>query len=173
MFELARLIGTQQKRIVLQTRTGRNVENSQSPEPGAKINRAYENLLGDHFAWLNRKPACGIYNCFGLVWASRRTSIYDESEISKILTDDGYRQLENEIHLQPGDVVLYLRRTDKMHDTLHAAIVLKLEMIGTSVIPWVLSKWSDVYGEDIHALRDLPKGEHYRDCLVEFWTDRL
>lgn len=173
MFELARLKGTPLKRIVLQTREGRNIENNQSPEPGEKIINAYDRLLKDHFGWINRKPACGIYNCFGLAWASRRTSIYDESEIYKILTDDGYRQLQNEVHLQPGDIVLYLHQKENMCDTLHAAVVLKLEMIGTTIIPWVVSKWSDAYGEAIHALRDLPRGEHYQDCLIEFWTDRL
>ncbi len=172
MLELARLKGTPRQEIILQTRLGRNVENSQSCKPGRNIYDAYHRLVSEHFTWRNRKPACGIYNCFGLVWASRRTSIYDESEIAKILADDGYRQLQNEIHLQPGDVVLYLRQDDRIRDTLHAAIVFRLERIGTAITPWVLSKWSDVYGEDIHALHDLPKFEHYRDCLIEFWTDR-
>ncbi len=172
MLELARLKGTPQKSIVLQTRAGRNVDNCQSSEPEGKIHSDYKQLRSEHFQWKNRKPACGIYNCFGLVWANRRTSIYDETEISKILTDDGYRRLENELYLWLGDIVLYLLPTGRMRYTLHASIVLQLETVGGATIPLVLSKWSDVFGEDIHALRDLPKGEHYRDCLVEFWTDR-
>jgi hypothetical protein len=168
MFEMARLGGTPLKRIILQTREGRNVENTQSCEPDATIRNSYDQLRGKHFAWVNRKSAYGVYNCFGLVWASRRTSIYDENDISKILKDDGYRQLVNEGQLQPGDVVLYRLNGN----TLHAAIVLELKPLhpGTSKIPWVLSKWNDVSGEDIHALRDIP--ECFRDCQIELLTDR-
>jgi hypothetical protein len=174
MFEMARLVGTPLGKIILQTRGGRNVENSQSCEPDARISDCYNLFRRNHFAWVNRKPACGVYNRFGLVWASRRTSIYDESEIYKILTDDGYRHLAPDEQPQPGDLVLYLRRNgDTLRDTVHAAIVLELEKVGTYVVPRVLSKWSDVFGEDIHGFLDIPKNEYYRDCLIEFWTDRL
>lgn len=174
MLEMARLIGTPRGKIILQTRAGRNLENSQSCEPDAKIRNCYNLFRRNQFAWVNRKPACGVYNCFGLVWASRRTSIYDESEISKILTDDGYRQLAPDEQPQPGDIVLYLRQPgDTLRDTLHAAIVLELEKVGTYVVPRVLSKWSDVFGEDIHVLTAVPENEYYRNCLIEVWTDRL
>jgi hypothetical protein len=173
MLELARLIGTPQKKIVLQTRAGRNIANSQSCEPGEIIHINYNRLSRQHPGWRRRKPACGIYNCFGLIWASRRTSIYDENEITKILIDDGYHRLDDETKLLPGDIVIYLSRTDRERDTLHAAVILAMEMIGTAAIPFVISKWSDAYGEDIHALRDLPTGDHYRDCIIEFWTDRF
>lgn len=174
MLEMARLIGTPRGKIILQTRAGRNLENSQSCEPDARIRDRYNLFRRNHFSWVNRKPACGVYNCFGLVWASRRTSIYDESEFSKILTDDGYRQLALDEQPQPGDIVLYLYQTgDTLRDTLHVAIVLELGKVGTSVVPRVLSKWSDVFGEDIHVLTDVPKNEYYRNCLIEVWTDRL
>jgi len=168
MLEIARLVGTPPKGIILQTRAGRNLENSQSCEPEATIQDRYNLLRSKHFGWVNRKPACGVYNCYGLVWASRRTSIYDESEISKILTDDGYRQLATERQLQPGDVVLYHLNGN----ILHAAMVMELRQLqpGTSQIPWVLSKWGPVFGEDLHALRDVPND--LGGCLIEFRTDR-
>lgn len=105
-----------------------------------------------------------------MVWASRRTAIYEETVISQILTDDGYRRLVNGEDLQPGDIVLYLRPSGGTRDTLHAAMVTELRQFGDSKIAWVLSKWNDAFGEDFHALNDVP--ECYQDCLIEFWTDR-
>ncbi len=169
LFEIARLKGTPSGKIILQTRLGHNVKNSQSCQPDAAIQKRYQLLRKKHLGWITRKAACGFYNCFGLVWANRRTAIYEESEISKILSDDGFRQIKTESQLQPGDVVLY-----RLDDNIcHAAIVLELRPLqsGTRNIPWVLSKWSDAFGEDIHALLDVP--DILRDCQVEFLTDRL
>lgn len=168
MLEMARLIGTPRGKIILQTRRGHDLENSQSCEPDATTRARYDLLRSRHLGWVSRKPACGVYNCFGLVWASRRTAIYDEDDILQILTDDGYRQLAIEGQLQPGDVVLYRLPGN----TLHAAIVLQLRQLqpGTSTIPWVLSKWTDAFGEDIHAIEDVPAS--FEKCLIQVWTDR-
>jgi len=169
MLEMARLIGTRPDGIILHTRLRNEVENSQSCEPDATIWARYDLFRGNHFAWVNRKPACGVYNCFGLVWASRRTSIYEESEISKILADDGYRLLTNEELPLPGDVVLYRL----LGNTFHAAMVMEIRQLqpGTPKIPWVLSKWGPVFGEDLHALLDVPRYP-LGDCSIEFWADR-
>jgi hypothetical protein len=165
MLEMARLVGTPSKEIILQTRAGHDVANSQSCEPDATIPARYDRLRRKHF-WVSRKPACGVYNCFGLVWASRRTAIYKESDISQILTDDGYRQLVTDSQLRPGDVVLYRYPGN----TRHAAMVVELKPLGTSTVPWVLSKWGPVFGEDLHAFLDVPKD--LEGCMIEFWTDR-
>ena len=53
-----------------------------------------------------RSDASGICNCHGLVFASRRTSIFPE-DIHNILADDGYRQID-ERDVLAGDVVLYV-----------------------------------------------------------------
>ena len=166
MLEMARLVGTPPKEIILQTRAGHDVANSQSCEPDVTIPARYQRLRSKHFAWVNRKPACGVYNCFGLVWASRRTAIYEERDISQILKDDGYRQLALDSQMQPGDVVLYRYPGN----TRHAAMVVGLKTIGTSTVPWVLSKWGPIFGEDLHAFRDVPKD--LEGCMIEFWTDR-
>jgi hypothetical protein len=166
MLEMARLVGTPPKGIILQTRAGHDVANSQSCEPDATIPARYYRLRRKHLTWVSRKPACGVYNCFGLVWASRRTAIYEESDILQILMDDGYRQLVTDSQLRPGDVVLYRYPGN----TLHAAMVVELKPLGTSTVPWVLSKWGPVFGEDLHAFLDVP--EDLEGCTIEFWTDR-
>jgi hypothetical protein len=168
MFEIARLVGTPPKRFILQTRERRDVANSQSCEPDEKTRTLYHGFRKPHPFWKNRKAACGVYNCAGLVWANRRTSIYDENEYSKILNDDGYRSIASEEQLQPGDIVIYLRRTaDNLRNTLHVGIVLCLDKVGATTFKWILSKWSDQYGEDIHKLKDVP--EHYDNCRIEFY----
>jgi len=172
MLELARLIGTPPERIILQTRKRRDVANIQSCEPDERTRTFYQRFRVPHLSWKNRKDACGIYNCFGLVWANRRTSIYGEDDFKNILADDGYRLLTTEGQLQPGDIVIYLsRNANNLRNTLHVGIVLNFDQIGLTRVPWVLSKWSDQYGEDIHKLKDVP--EQYGDYLIELWTDRL
>lgn len=171
MLEMARLVGTPPKGIILQTRAGHDVANSQSCEPDDRTRNLYDRFRSPHFDWKNRKPACGFYNCFGLVWASRRTSIYSENDLLKILADDGYHPLADENDLQPGDIVVYLRGTEhNSRDTLHIALVLYLDQVGSIPVPWLLSKWSDQYGEDIHKLRDVPM--YYGNYIIELWTDR-
>jgi hypothetical protein len=169
MFEIARLVGTPPGKIILQTRVGRNVENSQPCEPDATLKAKYD-LLRRNRLWENRKPACGFYNCFGLVWANRRTAIYDEDAISQILMEDGYRRLQTDEQPSIGDIVLYRHLSGDIYDTLHAAVVMELRQIGETKIPWILSKWNDVSGEDIHAILDFP--QHFQGCLIEYWTDR-
>ena len=156
--------------IILQTRKRQDVGNSQSYEPDEKTRGLYYVFRKPHLSWENRRDACGVYNCAGLVWANRRTSIYEEDEFSKILNDDGYRLLPQE-HLQPNDIVIYRRKAlNNERNTLHVGIILRIDLIGKIPVTWVLSKWSDQYGEDIHKLNDVP--EHYGDFLIEFWTDR-
>lgn len=168
MLEMARLKGTPSERFILQTRERHDVANAQACEPDERTRTFYQIFRKPHPFWKLRKAACGVYNCAGLVWANRRTSIYDESEYSKILDDDGYHPIPEE-QLQPGDIVIYLRRTTE-RDTLHVGTVLYLDQVGTTTVTWVLSKWSDQYGEDIHKLNDVPG--HYGDYLLEFRTDR-
>jgi len=168
VLEMAQLRGTPPKRFILQTRARNDVVNSQSCEPDERTRNLYHAFRKPHHRWKNRKGACGVYNCAGLVWSNRRTSIYDENEYSKILHDDGYRPIATEEELQPGDIVIYLRRTaDNSHDTLHMGIVFSLDRVGSTTVRWVLSKWSDQYGEDIHLLNDVP--EHYGDYLTQFY----
>ena len=71
MFEELRLLGSTEKSIVVQTRKGTPIDNLVEIEPGEAEGRRYRLLLekyGRH--WEERKPATGVYNCAGHVWAS-------------------------------------------------------------------------------------------------------
>jgi len=165
MFAFARMVGTPRDTIRLQTRRATDVANEQALAPDATAVARYARLRAPT-VWKQRRGAVGVYNCFGLVWANRRTAIYEESELLKILADDGYRSIPvAEIDL--GDVALY--RTEQL-GILHVAIVVRLDPVGTTIVPWLLSKWADWSGEDFHSAYDVPN--YWRPFSLEWWTDR-
>ncbi len=84
------------------------------------------------------------YNCHGLTFASRRTWIYNASEIQKILKEDDYKEVA-EKDVLPGDIVLYTENGD----IEHSGIVISLDPLR------ILSKWGPSQ-EVIHRLRECP-----------------
>lgn len=126
MFEELRLLGSTEKSIVVQTRKGTPIDNLVEIEPGEAEGRRYRLLLekyGRH--WEERKPATGVYNCAGHVWASRRTSILNEAAWDIILTEDGYRRLRDVEAPTAGDLVLYANKG--IAGYLHVGMILKVQ----------------------------------------------
>lgn len=170
MFEEEILLGNTERSIAPETRKGRSIRNVVAPEPGEQARRKYA-VIRKKFGqtWTNRTEPCGGYNCYGMVFATRRTAIYDDDQIPDILADDGYRQIhENEV--RPGDIVLYRERT---HGLLHAALVLRRqEWDGSTPVPFALSKWSAISGEDEHNVHHHIWQEPEYNVDLEFWTER-
>lgn len=173
LFDTVKILGSPPRGIALETRLPSRIGNQQAPEPGQRVISLYEHMRAQHPHWNNRKPACGIYNCFGHIWASRRTAIYDDEEIRKILSDDGYRTLRAGEDPQQGDLALYL---DSGGGFLHVGRIVEVRGIvsngntSDAKIPFVLSKWSDCFGEDVHHCND-----HIFDEVLDktvFYTDR-
>lgn len=174
MFEEEILLGDTERSIALETREGRVIRNVVAPESGEQAHRKYA-AVRKKFGqtWINRKGPCGGYNCYGMVFATRRTAIYDDDDeqIPDILKDDGYRQIP-EKDVRPGDIVLYRDRDPKL-GLLHAALVMRRqEWEGAIPVSFALSKWDDVCGEDEHNVRHhiWPTPEY--DVVLEFWTER-
>jgi len=165
MFEEIRLAGTGEN-IVVETRRGRQVANSIEPEPGDRERRLY-NLRRGRFgrSWRLRKPPCGAYNCYGMVFASRRTSILEDEQVPDILTDDGYRRIE-ESDAMVGDLVLYRERTIGL---LHVGRITRRDDLSAL---HALSKWDSASGEDEHHIRHHCWTDYGFDVRLEFWTDR-
>lgn len=64
-----------------------------------------------------RARPSGMYNCHGLVFASRRSVIEKPNEIRKILAEDGYKSIPIDKAL-PGDVILYISGSDIVHSAI-------------------------------------------------------
>jgi len=109
----------------------------------------------------------GRYNCFGLVFASRRTTLSDEGAILA-RDDDGYHAVSDTHKLIPGDIAVYTSMiTGKI---LHIGVVVAVTNLLSS--PWresvkVQSKWGE-HGEYVHDVNDVPSG---CGTATEFWRE--
>ena len=107
------------------------------------------------------------YNCVGMVFASRRTTV-DIDQLRLILDDDGYRPLSEEADVCPGDVAVYRGHTEIKHVGLVVSVKPELEPRTEDQSVTVLSKWG-AFGEYIHLVDDVPP-----ECgtLAGYWTER-
>ena len=95
--------------------------------------------------------ASSLYNCYGFAFASRRTAIMDGDEVTKILQDDGYRELPWDAReWDIGDVVLYKTQGDPIS---HVAVIHHKETHESGEVRdvYVVSAWGPS-GEYIHPI---------------------
>ncbi len=144
--------------IALQTRGGWDIPNSVESIPGDNaVQLARKNLPT---LPLQCTPLSGptSYNCHGLTFASRRTSIPrpgedDDQVVRRILRDDGYERVQSIPRV--GDVVAYI--TDGK--IVHTGLVCRLDRVhtrATSATPLVFiwSAWGSL-GEFEHPATGL------------------
>jgi len=175
MFEIPQLLGQPPEGIPLATRKKTPIPNAQAADPDYRAIQLDKLRLKQHKDWKLRKPISGLYNCYGHVWASRRTAIYDNFIIDIILHEDGYRKIQDDEPLQWGDLILYYCSVSR--HLLHVGVVQEFEslyvantsMVGKPV-PRILSKWNDSSSEVLHHEKDVPWKES--DYSYIFWTDR-
>lgn len=115
----------------------------------------------------NCRSLTSLYNCVGLVFASRRT-VVDVKHLPMILKDDGFRVIPESEAIQ-GDIVLYRRNTQ----ITHLGIVFEFRDVSlrgdrSEFQIWVLSQWGED-GEYLHKIREVPP--IYGNEL-EFWSER-
>jgi hypothetical protein len=178
VFEVIILGGTRETPLALQTRLGKDIPNSPAlpdgdPTEWAALLQKYK--VGPEQI---RTGACGVYNCAGHVWASRRTAIYEAAAYTMILGEDGYRTLDSGEMPRLGDLAVYLARMPSGATYIfHVGVVAKFEK-GPAIInqqaeqsiPWVLSKLNDWGGELFHHCSTLPAVPFPFE--LEYWTDR-
>jgi hypothetical protein len=170
MFGHLPLLGSTMRSIRVDTHLGNAVENDIAPATDQRGRTLYEVVRRRHPLWKNRRPATGTYNCFGLAFASRRTSIRADAEVEKVRHDDGYRTLGALERPSPGDVVIYRAQSGAL---LHVAVVTRVELMhpeSSAFAVFALSKWNDHYGEDEHEINDHPLRD--LDAAIELWSDR-
>lgn len=139
--------------LALDSAEGKHVNNSQcnEPIPQATI-KGFEARYKKLFPRIKDRPktCTAAYNCHGLVFASKRTKIFDAAEVRALLDQDSYKKLKNEADVLPGDICLYVRNGE----IDHSAIVIELPQKGSvAFIPLVLSKWGN-WAEVIHLAND-------------------
>lgn len=103
------------------------------------------------------------YNCHGMTFAARRTTIEKSQEVVQILADDGYVKIPED-QVLPGDIVIYRDLPKNGGEIIHSGIVVDIPtVLGTRQQPRVVSKWGHAH-ECIHSVQD---------CLypvpVEYW----
>jgi hypothetical protein len=157
VFEEPRLGTPQQRKIVLQTHLGTEIENEIAVHPVPEhAALKFFRLVAQHPDWKIRKPPTGIYNCVGHVWASRRTAVYEKFDeaVLRIRDDDGYRAVDwNKETPLPGDVACYWESINPYKNCMHVGQVIGLGKNPRPDLPppvFVLSKWDDVSGEVVH-----------------------
>lgn len=136
--------------IVLQTRMGNEIPNSQSYEISLFETNQFPNYEINHPYVKFRTPPNPVYNCHGLVFASKRTGIHRSDVFQTILDDDGYTEIERD-NVLPGDVILYYNEDG---DIEHSGIVISKPDEHIK-IPQVVSKWGR-YKEVVHYANDSP-----------------
>jgi hypothetical protein len=152
----------------LDSRAGNPIANVQNSEP---IEVAYAaNLENSHRAKFDkiveRTVGCtDRYNCHGLVFAARRTKIYEAASIRQIICEDGYKKLDPDKALA-GDVVLYIHKSG---DISHSGIVVGPSSLFTNNY-LVVSKWGP-WAEIIHHVFDCPYSRE-PDVAIEFYRAR-
>jgi hypothetical protein len=92
------------------------------------------------------------YNCHGLTFASRRTAILPDAEVSKILKEDGYQRIDVRDVL-PGDVAVY---HDAQGGIDHSGIVFTRPSDSLG-IPMIVSKWGVIGPEVYHSATVVPE----------------
>jgi len=144
LFQSASEIET--RSIQLSTRKNTTIPNEQYLGISSFNENQFPLLLAKLKGRKPRTKPSGIYNCHGLVFASRRTAITERAMLEQILKEDGYKKIDgNEVG--PGDVIIYFK--DGM--PTHSGIILS----GTPSVlaggnpAMVLGKlgW---YGEAVH-----------------------
>ena len=149
--------------LKLETRARRQIRNNPRIEPDPALLKIKLQIHQTAHPAATLRSATAVYNCFGMVFASRRTCILEEDEVQKILRDDEYRPTTL-AGLKEGDLVVYgtaRGRTD------HVGIVTAFDLTDPSTV-WVLSQWGQV-GEWKHEINDVPP---LLGQPTAFWTDR-
>lgn len=153
--------------IPLGTRAGREIPNEQRLQKSPTRMAAARDIFLKGHPSRRVRSLSSVYNCMGLIFASRRTGI-DPDYLPLILADDGYRRIPYENALVAGDVVVY---RDESGALTHVGLVtdVKADLRGATWEISVLSQWGQD-GEYFHRVDDVSPR---LGKPAEYWTDRV
>src|SRR5260370_1084878 len=97
-------------RLGLQTRQEEDIENEYYSNCSPAYNTFWQNQAVMHRNDYGTRIQFRVdlapgYNCHGLTFASRRTTIWRADEVRKILAHDGYQRIDPK-EILPGDIIL-------------------------------------------------------------------
>jgi hypothetical protein len=92
-----------------------------------------------------------LYNCHGMTFASRRTGVFEDEVINKIIKEDNYIPVKNEQEVMVGDIVIYYQ----YGGISHSGIVVQTENVGGVPNIKIWSKWK-FFKEVIHPVGESP-----------------
>lgn len=154
--------------IRLSTRKNTCIPNERRPQKPPVAMKEAKKLVLDAHRSARVRSLSSMYNCMGLVFASRRTWI-DPEHLDVILRDDQYRRLDNEKEIQPGDVIVYRNEDgEASHVGIVAKVLTDLSIDEAPVMLCVLSQWG-ASGEYFHLADDVSS---LLGNPSEYWTDR-
>lgn len=153
--------------LPLATRRRTTIPNEKRLERNPAALRAAVELWSEKHPSARLRSATAVYNCMGLVFASRRTWI-DPIHLPIILRDDEYRQLAGPHEIQPGDIIVYRDKHDRGVSHVGVIVEIKPEIQTASRRITVMSQWGGD-GEYLHLIDDVPDAY---GKLIEYWTDR-
>ena len=155
--------------LALDSRRRNHIRNETRLEISPEMRRIQADHLSHIFPEAKLLSSSALYNCFGLVFGSRRTWI-DHEAIQEVLEDDDFGPCPlSPSEWEPGDVVLY--RAEGKSEITHVAILMQItaKPESASYEITVLSKWGE-HGEYLHPLEHTP---HFHGRFSQVWTQRL
>jgi len=150
------------------TRAGRHINNERRRERGPIAWKVSIDELKKHYPEALFRCITDVYNCVGLVFASKRAWIHTD-QLPLILHDDGYHPLKPGEKPQSADILMY--RPAGGGEVCHVALVLTVEL---GIWPHrddkitVLSKWG-ADAEYVHRAEYVPQA---LGLPAEYWSDR-
>ena len=151
--------------LELSTKLGTRIPNEKRPPQPIETMQFRVNRELNKHPDLKVRSMSNEYNCVGMVFGARRTSI-DAGQVRLILREDGYRRIERESDLVVGDVVVYKEGNDIRHVGIVVCVKMELNPPGHAIT--VLSQWG-FHGEFFHDIDDV---DPEYGTQKEFWTDR-
>jgi len=154
--------------LPLSTRKGNHIPNEIRPEAPPARMKAARDLVMKRFPNNEERSLTQIYNCMGLVFASRRSWI-DIDSLPVILQDDEYHLVSDLKDARIGDLVVYGNGGNS--GAAHIGMIVRKEP-NLQKASWnikVMSQWG-ADGEYLHAMEDVPTETF--GAPMQFWTDR-
>jgi hypothetical protein len=102
------------------------------------------------------------FNCFGLVFGSRRTQIAGQS-LANIITDDKYEKILNVEDVLPGDIIVYYESMQSIRSIVHVGVVIDAPTAQNLHMSLIISKWGNPGPEVIHPYNKCPYNHNFID----------